>query len=228
MRIGIFGGTFNPIHYGHLISANEILERFFLDKVIFVPVAQPPHKRSEGLLDARHRWMMAILATLSHSRLEVSDLEIQRGGQSYSINTIEEIKRFSSPDTELLFITGCDAFMEISTWKDVDRLLKSCHFIVTSRPGYKTDSLMGMLSETVAPLYHDLFFNEAGRDPITRCPRIEVVSSPCFIYLVEIPAMDLSSSEIRRRIAEGRTIRYLVPWSVEEYVIKNGLYRERP
>ncbi len=226
MKIGILGGTFNPIHYGHLISANEILNQFLLDKVIFIPAARPPHKKTEGLLDAHHRWVMAVLATLSHSRLEVSDIEIRRRDKSYSVNTIEDLRQSFPPDTEFFFIAGCDAFREISTWKEVDQLLRSCNFIVTTRPGCMVEDLVGMLNETVVPLYQDISFREAGRDPHIQCSRILMASSSFFIYVVDILAVSISSSEVRRRIAQGKTVRYLVPSSVEEYMNKYELYRE--
>ncbi|MBI1987096.1 MAG: nicotinate-nucleotide adenylyltransferase [Nitrospinae bacterium] len=224
MRIGILGGTFNPVHYGHLISANEAVERFRLEKVIFIPAARPPHKVQQRLIDAHHRLMMTLLATLSHPRMEVSAIELEREGKSYSIHTIEELKRSHPPETEFFFIGGCDAFMEVATWREVDRLFRACHFIVNARPGYPLKDLRGMLEETVTPLYRDLSFRDGGRDELTNCIQIVASGSPYVIYLAEAILIEISASDIRRRLAQGRTIRYLVPDIVEQYVRKHGLY----
>lgn len=224
MRIGILGGTFNPIHYGHLISANEVMERFRLQKVIFIPAARPPHKEQQGLIDAHHRWMMTLLATLSHPRMEVSAIEIEREGKSYSIHTVEALKRSYPPETELFFIEGCDAFMEVATWREVDRLFRACNFIINARPGYPLEGLREMLEETVTPLYRDLSFRDVGRDELTNCLQIVSSGSPYVIYLAEAILVEISASDIRRRLAQGRTIRYLVPDTVEQYLRKHGLY----
>ncbi|MCK5594842.1 nicotinate-nucleotide adenylyltransferase [bacterium] len=136
MRIGIIGGTFNPIHYGHLVSASEICDKFKLDKVIFVPSALNPLKNASNLAEAHHRLNMIKLAIADDPRFEVSDIEIKRGGTSYTIDTIKTFVKDYGKDVNIYFIIGADAFLEINSWASPDALLKMCKFIVTTRPGY--------------------------------------------------------------------------------------------
>jgi len=150
MRIGIMGGTFDPIHYGHLNSAEEIAEVFKMDRVIFIPAFIPPHKKKEKITDVYHRLMMTMLATLSNPRFTVSTIEIERDGYSYTIDTVNELRnsfKRGSAKNKFYFIVGVDAFKEIFTWKDSVRLLKNCDFIVTTRPGYKVDDLFNVLND---------------------------------------------------------------------------------
>jgi len=227
MNIGIMGGTFNPIHYGHLILANEIKERFHLEKIIFIPAFMPPHKEARDIIDPTHRLIMTVLATVNHPHLEVSDLEIRRGGRSYSIETIEELKSHYSARTRFFFIVGCDTFWEIATWKSVDRLFRSCNFIISNRANRAVNNreVLEMLSQTVVPLYEGLSFINGGRDLEFNCDKIFPSDSLYAIFLAEVPAIDISSSDIRQRIAKGKTIKYLVPEPVEEYIIKHKLYQ---
>lgn len=221
------GGTFNPIHYGHLIIANEAIERFRLEKVIFVPAATPPHKESQEIIEPYHRLIMAILATVTHPKMEVLDLEIRRGGKSYSIETVEELKKSFTIKTTFFFIVGCDAFWEIATWKEVDRLFRSCHFIISNRSVgvVETGKVLEMLGQTVIPYYPDLTFQDGGRDPGFDCLKIIPSNSLYSIFLNQIPAIDISSTDIRRYIACRKSIKYLVPEPVEEYIIKHHLYQ---
>ena len=136
MRIGIMGGTFNPIHYGHLVSASEVCNKFKLDKAIFIPSALNPLKTSSNLADARHRLKMIKLAIAGNPLFEVSDIEIKRGGASYTIDTIKAFAKKYGKDVNLYFIIGADAFLEINSWASPDALLKMCKFIVMTRPGY--------------------------------------------------------------------------------------------
>jgi nicotinate-nucleotide adenylyltransferase len=191
MRIGIMGGTFNPIHHGHLVAAEVAREEFRLDKVIFVPTYLPPHKSVDEIIPARDRYEMVKIAVSKNPYFEPSDIEVKRGGKSYTHDTLEEFRDIYRGE-ELYFITGADALREIDTWKNIDELAKFCKFIAVSRPGYPFD-------------LKDRFRGE--------------------IYLLEIPALAISSTEIRARIRDGKSIKYLVPEKVEEYIIKNGLYR---
>lgn len=222
------GGTFNPIHYGHLILANEAIEKFRLEKVIFVPAATPPHKESQEIIDPYHRFIMTILATLAHPRMEVSDIEIRRGGKSYSIETVEDLKKFYPAETAFFFIVGCDAFWEIATWKEIDRLFRSCHFIISNRSTEMVEArkVLKMLDETVIPYYPDLTFRDGGIDPSFDCLRIIPSDSLYAIFLTQIPAIDISSSDIRRYLARRKSIKYLVSEAVEEYIIKYRLYQQ--
>lgn len=193
MRIGILGGTFNPIHYGHLLVAAQVREKFDLEKVIFVPSASPPHKNHPDIAPPRDRYQMTVLATQSNTFFSVSDLELQRPGKSYSVETVKELLNIYGKDTRLYFITGTDAILEIFTWKAKEELLKLCQFVVATRPGFHT----AKIDKTIARQ----------------------------IYLLKIPNLDISSTDIRSRIKEGRTIKYLLPEKVEEYIYKHGLYK---
>lgn len=136
-RIGLLGGTFNPIHNGHLFLASQAKEKFSLEKVIFIPSAYPPHKEDCSLVDANHRYIMVTLATLDNEDFIVSDIEIHRGGRSYTLDTLKEIKRIYGGETTIYFITGYDAISELSTWKEAEKLLELCVFIFAPRPGYE-------------------------------------------------------------------------------------------
>ena len=193
MRIGILGGTFNPIHYGHLLVAAEVREKFDLEKVLFVPSASPPHKNHPDIAPPGHRYQMTVLATRSNPFFSVSDLELQRSGKSYAIETVKELLNIYGKDSKLYFITGTDAILEISTWKDREKLLKLCQFIVATRPGFDAEKI------------DKIILNQ--------------------IHLLQIPNLDISSTDIRNRIKEGRTIKYLLPEKVEEYICEHGLYR---
>ncbi len=222
MLVGIMGGTFNPIHYGHLLSAEEVRERFKLEKVIFIPLSLPPHKGPHDVIDAGHRLEMVRRAISSNPRFEVSTVEIERGGVSYTVDTIEELHRSFSPGTEIFFIMGAESFLEISTWKEVPRLFRLCNFIVTLRDGFPLDHLVGTLMETVGGKYPGLRFT--FQDESTAQGKILVEGSPCATYLTPISSLEISSTKIRRRVASGRSIKYLLPPGVEEYILNKNLY----
>lgn len=193
MRIGILGGTFNPIHYGHLLVAAEVREKFDLEKVIFVPSACPPHKNHPHIAPPQDRYQMTVLATQSNPFFSVSNLELERSGKSYSIETVKELLNIYGKDTELYFITGTDAILEIYTWKDREELLKLCQFVVVTRPGFDARKIERKILKQ--------------------------------IHLIEIPGLDISSTDIRRRIKEKKSIKYLLPEKVEEYIDEHGLYQ---
>jgi len=197
--LGIMGGTFDPIHYGHLVSAEAARHAFSLDKVVFVPTGRPPHKEHESITDAEHRYLMTVLATMGNPFFETSRIEIDRPGRSYTIDTIEEFRR-RYPSAQIFFITGVDAILEILTWRNPDELLRKCRFIAATRPGYR----LVQLETVLAPL------GERAAE------RVEPL---------EVPALAISSSDIRRRVTEGRPIRYLLPDGVRSYIYKNSLYQ---
>lgn len=194
-KLGIMGGTFNPIHQGHLVAAEFIRDKFKLDEVLFVASGKPPHKDRNGIASPEHRWMMTVLATDSNEHFSVSSLEIERVGESYTRDTIVQLKQIYPKNTECYFITGADAIAEISTWHKTEDLPQITKFIAVSRPGYKLD-----------------------------VSNIDSRFQKC-TYLIEIPALSISSTEIRRRIKERKTIKYLLPERVEKYIYKNNLYR---
>jgi nicotinate-nucleotide adenylyltransferase len=221
------GGTFNPIHLGHLIAANEIIYLLELDQVLMVPCALPPHKGHLELIDPSHRLAMASLATGSNHKLTVSSVEIERGGVSYSIDTIRTLQESSPQELQLYFIVGVDVFWDIASWKEVDKLLTLCHFVVTNRPGYDEQRLLDRLTRQVTSRYPHLKFSLKAGDIRGRIHEVSVEGSPYSIYLAHIPTLNISSTEIRRRVAEGRPIDYLVLPEVARYITEHNLYTSR-
>ncbi len=224
MRIGIIGGTFNPIHYGHLNSAVEIREMFGLEKVIFIPSFIPPHKNVKDVLGPQHRLKMTELAVESNPGFSVSSIEIDRKGLSYSIETINEFKRIFSKEVELFFIIGIDAFLEIHTWKDVKRLFQSCNFIVSTRPDYRRDNLHEVIFNLLREKYNDIQFEIVRDDEISGCSKIAISISKYAVFAARTTPLNISSTDIRERISEGRTVKYLLPEKVESYIMNNRLY----
>jgi nicotinate-nucleotide adenylyltransferase len=195
-RLGVMGGTFDPIHQGHLVTAEEALSQFSLDEVVFVPTGQPWMKADRTVSPAEDRYLMTVIATSSNPHFWVSRLEIEREGPTYTVETLRALRKDVGPTCELFFITGADAMLEIFQWKDPEEILDQAHFIAATRPGYDIARF-----EREAP---------------TRHPNVSVMN---------IPALAISSSDIRRRVAAGDPIRYLVPEGVQTYVEKAGLYR---
>jgi nicotinate-nucleotide adenylyltransferase len=231
VRLGVMGGTFNPIHYGHLAAANEVQEAFALDTVVFVPAAIPPHKDLTEIIAPRHRLLMTILATVSHPHFSVSSVELDRPGASYTVDTVAEIKQIYPEMSVIYFIVGIDAFLDIASWRQPDVLLGSCHTIVTSRPRYALHELAPGILRQVTEKYPRLTFEpQAGRTPPegpgfrAEGPGFRVGGTPYRIYLQEVSGLDISSTEIRQRVKVGRSIRYLVPDAVDAYIQNNQLY----
>ncbi len=219
-RIGIIGGTFNPIHYGHLAAAEEVRDRLKLGRVLFVPSFLPPHKHEEDMPTATQRLEMVRLAVTGNSGFEVSDIEVERGGKSYTIDTIDAfISKY--PGANLFFITGLDSFLDIQTWKDWKRLLARCSFVVLSRPGYsfselvKIDFLKGALRDLSA-------LDSKEKE------QVEIAQGGLPVYLERISLYDISSTDIRARVHQSRSIKYHLPDAVEHYIIEKKLYAERP
>jgi nicotinate-nucleotide adenylyltransferase len=189
------GGTFDPIHYGHLVAAEEALVQFSLDRVVFMPTGEPARKTHRQVAPAEHRYLMTVIATASNPDFTVSRLEVDRPGVTYTVDTMLELRATHGPDTELFFITGADAILDILTWKDSARLAGTCTLIAATRPGYDLSRILAQ-------------------------PGAETFS----IELMEVPALAISSTDIRTRIAARRPVRYLLPEAVATYVRKNGLY----
>ena len=211
--LGLFGGTFNPIHLGHLRAGIEIREAFSLDTLLFIPTAVPPHKQKVGLLPFAQRWKMVQLAISGYPFFKASDVEKKNSGKSYSIRTLRFFKKKYGDGVELYFIIGMDAFWEINTWKEFQQLFSLSHFIVMDRPGYSRNRLKEFLKQTVSSdiIYYpkeDRFLHPGGRS----------------IYLFPVPLMDISSTRIRSLRQENRAIRYLVSEKVEEYILRKNLY----
>jgi nicotinate-nucleotide adenylyltransferase len=191
------GGTFDPIHVGHLVTAEAARSAFELDEVLFVPTGQPWMKADRAVTAAEHRYLMTVIATAGNPRFSVSRIEVDRKGPTFTVETLQQLLREADGEVELFFITGADAMLEILQWKDPGEVLALAHVIAATRPGF------------------DLARFEA--DARTSHPRVSVM---------DIPALAISSTDIRRRVAAGLPIRYLVPEGVESYVHKTGLYRE--
>jgi nicotinate-nucleotide adenylyltransferase len=224
VRLGVMGGTFNPIHYGHLVAANEVWEAFALDTVIFVPASIPPHKDQTEIIDSRHRLMMTMLATMSHPHFAVSSIELDRPGASYSVDTIAQLKQMYPEPLTIYFIVGIDAFVEMASWRQPDVLLRSCHTIITSRPGYSLYELVPTLLQRLSKLYPGLQFEPVEEGRKLPVPSFWVCHTPYHILLHEISALDISSTRLRQRVKAGRTIAYLLPDSVDAYIRKYQLY----
>jgi len=199
-KIGLLGGTFNPIHCGHLIIAESIRESFGLDKIIFIPSGLPPHKDVSEVSGAEHRINMVKLAIESNTKFEVSSMEADRKGYTYTIDTLTELKAGSDSTKRFIFIIGADNVPELVTWKNYRQVLEMCEFVAAYLPGINMDET----KKSVEQLERDC------NAKITVAP---------------VPLIDISSTDIRRRVKEGRSIKYLVPEKVEEYIIRNNLYR---
>jgi nicotinate-nucleotide adenylyltransferase len=214
MRIGLYGGTFDPIHWGHLRSAEEVSEAFGLDRVLFIPASIPPHKQGQTTTPARHRLAMVRLAVARNRQFKVSTVEISRPGVSYSIDTVRHFAQKQRKGDSLFFIIGLDAFREIGTWKDFTDIFPLCDFIVTSRPGSKDSDPLRGTGVAVKKLFcYDSKQKNYRHRSGTR------------VFFIRLTDIAISASEIRRRREEGKSIRYLVPLGVESYIKRQGLYR---
>ncbi|WP_417373565.1 nicotinate-nucleotide adenylyltransferase [Glutamicibacter protophormiae] len=190
LRLGVMGGTFDPIHNGHLVAASEVAAEYDLDEVVFVPTGEPWQKADRNVTDAEHRYLMTVIATASNPRFTVSRVDIDREGATYTRDTLLDL-RAQRPEAELFFITGADAMSQIMSWRDIDQVWDLAHFVGVSRPGY--------------------VIADVGRDNVSQ---------------LEIPALSISSTDCRVRVAEDKPVWYLVPDGVVQYIAKYGLYTE--
>ena len=196
-RLGIMGGTFDPIHYGHLLMAEEARQAFALDQVVFVPNGRPAHKKAYLVSSPEDRYAMTLLATGSNACFTCSRMELERPGPSYTIDTLRAFRVLHPELDALYFITGADAVLEILTWHEYDKLAEECRFIAVTRPGFVLDRLEEMLD---AAFLHQISF-------------------------LPIPGLEISSTDLRRRVREGRSVKYLTPETVEGYIQQKGLYQ---
>jgi nicotinate-nucleotide adenylyltransferase len=209
MKVGILGGTFDPVHTGHLIIAETVRDELGLDKVLFVPAATPPHKQGWAITPAADRLEMVRLAVADNPAFEVSDIEIRRGGVSYTIETIEALREAmpgpsqaeGGDKAKLFLIVGADSVRELATWKDIDHIVHLCTFVVVARPGVRIE---------------DLIHDGIGLAPDTR---------QCVLrHYIDAVRVAVSSTELRARLAEGKTVRYQLPETVERYIRTKGFY----
>ena len=199
LRLGLMGGAFDPIHFGHLFIAQAAKEKFGLDKVLFIPAGRPPHKCRKGSAGQDDRFNMTALAIASNPDFEISSMEIERQGLSYSVDTVAALLEKYGEETEIYFITGADAILEVATWHEAEKLRKLCRFIAATRPGFDLDRLAAL--------------------PLPWRMRISQM---------ETPLLEISSTDIRKRVEEGRTIKYLLPEAVEKYIYEHRLYNATP
>jgi nicotinate-nucleotide adenylyltransferase len=212
-RVGIFGGTFNPIHLAHLRSAEEVREVQRLDRILFIPSAAPPHKRKHGLASAEHRLAMVRLAIVGNPCFKVSTIEVDRPGRSYSVDTLRALHA-RMPGVSFAFIMGLDAFREIDTWKEYERLFDLADLVVTSRPSLDEPELRRALPVAVRAQF------------CYRGSQLEHRTGNRIIFQ-RISDLDISASAIRQRLRRSHSIRYLVPPAVERYIARHGLYAGR-
>lgn len=201
MSIALFGGSFDPIHFGHLISARSVAERLNLSKVILLPSARPPHKQNAAVTEASHRFAMAQLAAEGDALFDVSDVELKREGPSYTLNTVRYFHR-RDPGRSLVWIIGADSLPELPTWYHIAELVEECTIVTAVRPGW-TPPPKDLLAAAVG--------DAKGQELLSNC--------------ISTPAIEISATDIRRRVREGLSIRYLVPESVKSYIETHGLYR---
>ncbi len=194
-RLGVMGGTFDPIHHGHLVAGSEVAAKFGLDEVVFVPTGTPWQKKNRVVSPAEDRYLMTVIATASNPKFTVSRVDIERPGDTYTVDTLKDLHAQRGTETDLYFITGADALASILTWHGADELFELAHFIGCSRPGVPLDE----------------------RD-ISHLPADKVT-------LMEVPALAISSTDCRERVAEGLPIWYLVPDGIVQHINKRGLYR---
>jgi nicotinate-nucleotide adenylyltransferase len=199
MRIGIFGGAFDPVHYGHLILAEQCREQARLDEVRFVPAARHPFKADTTAAPFDRRAEMLRLAVVGHPTFRVDEIEKDRPGLSYTADTLDELRR-QRPDDELFLLVGSDTLAELPTWHAPERIVRAATLVVMRRPGHEVPSA------------------DELRTAVGEVVRVQTV---------DVPLIDLSSRDIRRRVGQGRTVRYMLPRAVEVYVAEKGLYRDK-
>jgi nicotinate-nucleotide adenylyltransferase len=187
------GGTFDPIHHGHLVAASEVAHRFGLEEVVFVPTGRPWQKGDVAVSPAEDRYLMTVIATASNPRFHVSRVDIEREGPTYTVDTLRDLRKLYGPDTDLYFITGADALARILSWKDAHEIFELAKFVGVTRPGFE-------LSDAHLPADT--------------------------VKLVQVPAMAISSTDCRARVAAGKPVWYLVPDGVVQYITKRHLYRD--
>jgi len=220
MRLGLLGGSFDPVHNGHLAIAHQTREALGLDQILFIPTSHPPHKPNGSLAPAHDRYEMVRLAIASDPSLAISDVEIRRPGKSYSIDTIRLLQQEYGVQTQLFFLIGLDAFLDFPSWRDPLTLLQLCSFVVLSRPGlsFRSFSTVSLLPPIPSSSLADL---DAGR-----ISRIEVPLGKQQLTCLRLPPCTVSASDIRVRIRQGLPVANLLPPLVESYILRHHLYQE--
>jgi len=220
MRIGLFGGTFNPIHHGHLRAAVEIQESFRLQKLYLIPAALPPHKNVNKVISATDRIEMTRLAIQDFPDFILSDVELKRSGPSYTVDTVQAFQNHIEPGSDLFLIMGLDAFLEIDTWKSYKQLVRMLPIIVMTRPLQANDPTCTQWSG-LTKLIHTRISNAYRLSEDKKCYRHDRCQP---IHRQAVSMLDISATKIRQLVRQKRSIRFLVPQSVENYIIKQGIY----
>jgi nicotinate-nucleotide adenylyltransferase len=215
MKWGLFGGTFDPIHFGHLRAAEEMMDIFKLNRIIFVPSSRPPHKLEAEITSFYHREQMVRMAIDGNVSFSFSDVENLRAGKSYSVETVEYILNKYMEDLELYFVIGQDAFHAITTWRDWEKLLLLSNFAVMTRPGYENKGLENILTKDFAARFVYDKEIDGFKGPTGHA-----------IYFRHTTFLDISSSRMRSMVQTGNSLRYLTPDNVRNYIIKNSLYKK--
>ena len=216
--VGLLGGTFNPIHNGHVAIARQAREVLALDRVVFIPTGDPPHKPHETLATAKDRFEMVRLAIASDPSLSISDVEVRRSGKSYTIDTIRLLQQEYGPEARLFFLIGLDAFLEFPTWRDPATLLTLCSFVVLSRPGLTFQALSGL------PLIPPILQASLVELDTGRSVRLNVPVGTQSLICLRLPPNHVSASDIRARIAQGAPTANLLPPVVESYILQHHIY----
>jgi nicotinate-nucleotide adenylyltransferase len=221
LKLGLFGGSFNPIHNGHLALASHVLDKLQLDRVLFLPTGDPPHKRDGSLAPAKDRYEMVRLAIADTPSFELSDVELRRSGKSYTIDTVRTLQHQYGPSIDLHFLIGLDAFLDLPNWKDPQELLRLCRFVVVPRPGQSFQSLATM------SLLPTLDLQALVRLDTGESARLEIAGpADQNIICLPIPPCSTSASDIRQRIKQGSPVANLLPPLVESYILQHRLYQE--
>jgi nicotinate-nucleotide adenylyltransferase len=215
MKTGILGGTFNPVHLAHLRIAEEVQQAYELDRLLFVPAAEPPHKEIAGQVSFTHRLAMVEAAIQDYPGFQASDLEIRRSGKSFSVDTLEVLRK-EDPHGERYFIIGLDSYRDIASWKDFSRLFNLCHLVVMTRPGVQMNDPLEPLPVAVR---EDFCYDE-------KAEKIQHKSGNRVIFLKET-SLDISSTKIRIMLGNGESIRHLVAPAVADYIKEHGLYQTK-
>jgi nicotinate-nucleotide adenylyltransferase len=212
-RIAVFGGSFNPVHYGHLLLADEIVELVGVDRVLFVPAAQPPHKPAAHLAPAADRFAMVRLAIEGHPRLAVSDVELRRAGPSYTVDTVEELRRTGD---ELFLLVGSETFLDLLTWREPARIAQLARLVIVPRAGSAFDTESAAAQKVLREIgVTGGFLTAAGGPP-----------PPRGVIVAHAPSLPISASDLRRRVREGRSLAYRLPPAVVDYIAARALYRQ--
>jgi len=214
-RFGVLGGTFSPIHIGHLRAAEEAIEALELDSFLFLPAAIPPHKTAQPILAFEHRWRLLNLAIAENPRFRASDLELHLSGKSYTVRSLTELRRHCRGDSDIFFLLGLDSFREIHTWWRYRELFRLSQLVVMRRPSYRDEDLERLLHERVSEQY---------RWDVAKSRLVHPTLLP--VHYLKMTRIDVSSTQIRKLVAQGKSIRYLVPSEVISYISDNHLYRD--